>query len=211
MHPGWSKKEGWYKKFFAPGGTKKNRKTGWAKKDTRTRWAKKHLKKQCPKSRRVAEILRNTLKIKEKAGFFTEKLQKVKIRGRFGKEKQALKREVYKMEGQVIIKPKGGFADSEEIKIIMAEAGINDIEERLKLNIQLSGDAIQRIEEKILDAIFISEIDLPLYIVALESLTEVFKEAINGTGDIKEAMEARLEMLRRAMNIGIVITTETKE
>lgn len=114
------------------------------------------------------------------------------------------------MVGQVVVKPKGGYADSEEYKIIKAEAGINDIEERLKLNVELSGEAIKRIEEKILDAIFISEMDLPLYIIALESLTEVFKEAINGVGDIKEAMEARLEMLRRIMNIGIV-TTKTKE
>jgi hypothetical protein len=45
-----------------------------------------------PKSRRVAEILRNTLKIKEKAGFFREKLQKVKIRGQFGKEKRAFRK-----------------------------------------------------------------------------------------------------------------------
>ncbi len=169
------------------------------------------LKKECPKSRRVSDILHNTLKIKEKAGFFTEKLQKVKIRGRFGKEKQALKREVYKMVGQVVIKPKGGLADSEEYKIIKAESGILDIEKRLKLNVELSGDAIKRIEEKILDAIFISEMDLPLYILALESLTEVFKEAINDTGVIKEAMDARLEMLRRIMNIGIVRTIETKE
>ena len=169
------------------------------------------MKKKCVKSRRVADILHGTLKIKEKAGFFTEKLKKVKIRGRFGKEKRALKREVYKMRVQVVVKPKGGLADSEEYKIIKAEAGINDIKERLKLNVELSGDAIKRIEEKILDAIFISEMDLPLYILALESLTEVFKEAINGTGDIKEAMEARLEMLRRIMNIRIVTTIETKE
>lgn len=59
------------------------------------RVGKNVLKKQCPKSRRVADILRSTLNIKIKAGFFTEKLQKVKIRGQFGKEKQALKREVY--------------------------------------------------------------------------------------------------------------------
>lgn len=142
----------------------------------------------------MAEILRNTLEFKEKAGFFREKLQKVKIRGRFGKEKRALKREVYKMEGQVVIKPKGGFVDSEEFKILAATRGIDDKTERFKRNVELSGDAIKRIEEKILDAIFISETDLPLYIVALECLTEVFKEAINGTGDIKEAMEARLEM-----------------
>lgn len=114
------------------------------------------------------------------------------------------------MTGQVVVKPKGDYADSEEYKIMKAEDGINDIKERLKLNANLSGDAIKRIQEKILDAIFISEMDLPLYIIALESLTEVFKEAINGVGDIKEAMEARLEMLRRIMNIGIV-TTKTKE
>lgn len=114
------------------------------------------------------------------------------------------------MEGQVVIKAKGGFADSEEYKIMAATEGIDDIKERLKLNVDLSGDAIKRIEEKILDAIFISDMDLPLYIVALECLTEALKEAINGMGDIKEIMEARLEMLRRRMNIWTV-TTEQPE
>lgn len=114
------------------------------------------------------------------------------------------------MEGQVVIKAKGGFADSEEFKIMEATKGINDIKERLRLNVDLSGEAIKKIEEKILDAIFISEIDLPLYIVALECLTEALKEAINGMGDIKEIMEARLEMLRRRMNIWTV-TTEQPE
>lgn len=115
------------------------------------------------------------------------------------------------MEGQVVIKPKGGILDSEEFKIMLATDEIDDKKERIELNVELSGYAIKRIEEKILDAIFISELDLPLYILALESLTEVFKEAINDTGEIKEAMEARLEMLRRIMNIGIVRTTEPKE
>lgn len=108
------------------------------------------------------------------------------------------------MEGQVVIKAKGGFLDSEEYKIMEATEGIDDIKERLKLNVDLSGEAIKRIEEKILDAIFISETDLPLYIVALECLTEAFKEAINGMDDIKEEMGARLEMLRRVTNIVVV-------
>lgn len=134
----------------------------------------------------------------------------MKIRGQFGKEKRALKREVYKMVGQVVIKAKGDFEDSEEYKIIKAAEGINDIEERLKLNVELSGDAINRIEEKILDAIFISELDLPLYIVALECLTEAFKEAINGMDDIKEAMGARLEMLRRTTKVMVIQGKEPK-
>ena len=52
--------------------------------------------------------------------------------------------------------------------------------------------------------------DLPLYIIALECLTEVFKEAINGTGDIKEAMEARLEMLRRTTMVNVIQGKEPK-
>ena len=81
LHPGWSKK-GVVKKRIAPGGTKKNCKTGGQKK-TPEPGGQKCFENQSPKSRRVAEILRNTLKFKEKAGFFTEKLQKVKIRGQF--------------------------------------------------------------------------------------------------------------------------------
>jgi hypothetical protein len=114
------------------------------------------------------------------------------------------------MIGQVVIKAKGSILDSEEFKIAMETEGIDDIKERLKANVDLSGNAIKRIEEKILDAIFISELDLPLYIMALECLTEVFKEAINGMGETKEAVNARLEMLRMITNVGIV-TTETKE
>lgn len=114
------------------------------------------------------------------------------------------------MRGQIVIKAKGSILDSEEFKIAMATEGIDDIKERLKANVDLSGNAIKRIEEKILDAIFISELDLPLYIMALECLAEVFKEAINGMGETKEAVNARLEMLRMITNVGIV-TTETKE
>lgn len=114
------------------------------------------------------------------------------------------------MVGQVVIKAKGGFEDSEEYKIIKAEEGINDIEEKLKLYIDLSGVAVKRIEEKILDAIFISEFDLPLYIIALECLTEALKEAINSQGDIKEAMKARLEMLRRITDVTVIQGKETE-
>ena len=108
------------------------------------------------------------------------------------------------MVGQVVVKPKGGFSDSEEFKIMEATKGIDDIKERLQLNANLSGAALKRIEQKIIDAIFISEMDLPLYIVALECLTEAFKEAIGGTDGIKEGMKARLEMLRRVMTIVVV-------
>ena len=115
------------------------------------------------------------------------------------------------MRGQIVVKSKGSILDSEEFKIAMATEGIDDIKERLKANVKLSGDAIKRIEEKILDAIYISEIDLPYYIMALECLTEVLKEAINGMGDeTKKAMNAKLEVLRSLTDIGIV-TTETKE
>lgn len=108
------------------------------------------------------------------------------------------------MEGQVVIKPKGSFVDSEEFKNMTATMGIDDITERLQRNVELSGDAIKRIEQKIIDAIYISETDLPLYIIALECLTEAFKEAIGGTDGIKEGMKARLEMLRRVTNIVVV-------
>lgn len=108
------------------------------------------------------------------------------------------------MEGQIVIKPKGGFADSEEFKIMAATMGIDDRTERLKRNVYLSGDAIKRIEEKIIDAIFITEMDLPLYIIALECLTEAFKEAIGGTDGIKEGTKARLEMLRRTTNVMVL-------
>ena len=108
------------------------------------------------------------------------------------------------MEGQVVINPKGSDEDSEELKILAAIRGIDDKTERLQQIVNLSGDAIKRIEEKILDAIFISAMDLPLYIVTMEILTEVFKEAINGMGDHKKGMEARLEMLRRVMDIVVI-------
>lgn len=101
------------------------------------------------------------------------------------------------MEGQVVIKPKGNILDSEQYKIMLAIEGIDDNTERFKRDAQLSGDAIKRIIVKILDAIYISEMDLPFYIMALECLTELFKEAIGDMGDIKEDMEVRLEMLRR--------------
>ena len=47
------------------------------------------------------------------------------------------------MVGQVVIKAKGSFLDSEEYKIIKATSGINDIKERFKLNIDLSGGCDQ--------------------------------------------------------------------
>lgn len=114
------------------------------------------------------------------------------------------------MEGQVVIKPKGGFVDSEEFKIMEATKGIDDIKERLRLNADLSRAVLKRIEQKIIDSIFISEMDLPLYIIALECLTEVFKEAINSSDIFKEAMEERLEMLRRLTDVTVIQGKEPK-
>lgn len=108
------------------------------------------------------------------------------------------------MVGQVVIKAKGSFLDSEEFKIMEATEGIDDIKERLQLNVDLSRAVLKRIEQKIIDSIFISEMDLPLYIIALEYLTEVFKEAINSSDIFKEAMEERLEMLRRTTNVMVL-------
>lgn len=152
----------------------------------------------------MAEILRNTLKNKEKAGFFTEKLQKVKIRGRFGKEKRALGRGKREMDIVVKIKPKGMPWDGYEWKTMEEIKGISDLIEKRKRDRELSGQALAEIENKILDAIFNSELDIPLYILAMECLGKALEESLNSMGSMGVLMKVRLEDLRSHTDIGLI-------
>ncbi len=108
------------------------------------------------------------------------------------------------IDSTVRIKAKGDLTDSYEAKIIEKTKGISDPRERMKLNHRLSGEAIVEIQNKILDAIFISELDLPLYILALECLTEALKCAMNNMGTLREPMEQRLDILRRVTDISVM-------
>ena len=108
------------------------------------------------------------------------------------------------MQSTIIIKAKGDLTDSYEAGIIDKTKGINDPGERLEQNVRLSGEAIVEIENKILDAIFISELDLPFYILAMECLTEALKGAMNNMGTLREPMEQRLDILRRVTDISVM-------
>lgn len=107
------------------------------------------------------------------------------------------------MQSTIIIKAKGDLTDSYEAGIIDKTKGINDPGERLEQNVRLSGEAIVEIENKILDAIFISELDIPFYILAMECLTEALKCAMNNMGTLREPMEQRLDILRRITDISV--------
>ena len=108
------------------------------------------------------------------------------------------------MHSTIIIKAKGDLTDSYEAGIIDKTMGINDLDERLKQNVRLSGEALVEIENKILDAIFISEVDIPFYILAMECLTEALKDAMNNMGTLREPMEHRLDILRRITDISVM-------
>lgn len=108
------------------------------------------------------------------------------------------------MRSTISIKAKGGLTDSYEAGIIDKTKGINDPGERLEQNVRLSGEAIVEIENKILDAIFVSELDLPLYILAVECLTEALKGAMNNMGILRVPMEHRLDTLRRITDISVM-------
>lgn len=108
------------------------------------------------------------------------------------------------MRSTIIIKAKGDLTDSYEAGIIDKMKRINDHDERLKQNVRLSGEALAEIENKILDAIFMSELDLPFYILALECLTEALKDAMNNMGMLREPMEHRLDILRRITDISVM-------
>jgi hypothetical protein len=108
------------------------------------------------------------------------------------------------MYHEVIIKAKGDLTDSYEAKIMEKTEGISDLRERMKINSRLSGEAIVEIENKILDTIFISDLDLPLYILAMECLTEALKGCMENMGILREPMEHRLDILRRTTNISVM-------
>lgn len=108
------------------------------------------------------------------------------------------------MHSTITIKAKGNLTDSYEAKIMEKMNGIADPLERMKLNSRLSGEALAEIENKILDAIFVSELDLPFYILALECLTEALKGAMNNMGTLREPMEHRLDILRRITDISVM-------
>ena len=108
------------------------------------------------------------------------------------------------MYHEVRIKAKGDLTDSYEAKIMEKINGIPDPLERMKLNGRLSGEAIVEIENKILDTIFISELDLPLYILAMECLTEALKGCMNNMGMFRRLMELRLDTLRRITDISVM-------
>ena len=108
------------------------------------------------------------------------------------------------MYHEVRIKAKGDLTDSYEAKIMEKMNGIPDPLERMKLNGRLSGEAIVEIENKILDTIFISELDLPLYILAMECLTEALKGCMNNMGMFRRPMEHRLDTLRRITDISVI-------
>ena len=108
------------------------------------------------------------------------------------------------MYHEVRIKAKGDLTDSYEAKIMEKMNGIPDPLERMKLNGRLSGEAIVEIENKILDTIFISELDLPLYILAMECLTEALKGCMNNMGMFRRPMEHRLDTLRRITDISVM-------
>lgn len=108
------------------------------------------------------------------------------------------------MDGTVIMKAKGNPQDSYEYKIMEKAERINDRLERIRLIGDLSGEALVELENKILDAIFMSEIDIPLYIVAMECLTEAMKGVMKNEGAFGELMKARLNVLRKTTDISLI-------
>ena len=108
------------------------------------------------------------------------------------------------MYHEVRIKAKGDLTDSYEAGIIDKTKEINDPGERLEQNVRLSGEAIVEIENKILDAIFISELDIPFYILAMECLTAALKGCMENMGILREPMEHRLDVLRRTTDISVM-------
>jgi hypothetical protein len=108
------------------------------------------------------------------------------------------------MDHIITIKAKGQPWDGYEGKIIAELKGIRNPFKKKKRDYELSGRAITEIENKILDAIFISEVDIPLYILAMECLGEALKESLNSMGGMGKLMEARLEDLRSHTDIGVI-------
>ena len=108
------------------------------------------------------------------------------------------------MDIVVKIKPKGKPWDGYEWKAMEEIKGISDLIERRKRDRELSEQALAEIENKILDAIFISEVDIPLYILAMECLGEALKESLNSMGSMGVLMKVRLEDLRRHTDIGLI-------
>lgn len=110
------------------------------------------------------------------------------------------------MHSTITMKAKGDPTDSYEAKIMekMNDIAAPDPLERMKLNSRLSGEALVEIENKILDAIFVSELDLPLYILATECLTEALKGCMNNMGMFRRPMEHRLDILRRVTDISVM-------
>lgn len=89
--------------------------TGWYKKEPNDREGKKRhpnrvgknvLKKQCPKSRRVADILRMMINLYKKAGFLAKKLEKCRNGARKKLESGLLGRGKRKMDIVVKYNPK---------------------------------------------------------------------------------------------------------
>lgn len=107
------------------------------------------------------------------------------------------------MRSTIIIKAKGNPADSYEAGILDKTMGISDFDERLKQIVRLSGEALVEIENKILDAIYISEFDIPFYILAMECLTAVMNEVMNNDKELGRAMKHRLDMLRKITDISV--------
>lgn len=108
------------------------------------------------------------------------------------------------MDHIITIKSKGQPWDGYEWKTMEEIKGISDLIEKRKRDRELSGQALAEIENKILDAIFNSELDIPLYILAMECLGEALKESLNSMGAMGKLMEARLEDLRSHTDIGVI-------
>ena len=103
------------------------------------------------------------------------------------------------------LKPKGDFFDGYTAKIVEECDEIQDDKERVKKRVELWGSALEEIEQKIIDEIFISEIDLPLYVISLEILAKVFEERIEALpSPIREGQKIELNQLRKVNTIHII-------
>lgn len=107
---------------------------------------------------------------------------------------------------EIIMESKGYPEDGYEHKIIevLEKEGVE--KKAADELVRMTEEALVEIEQKILDAIFVTELDSPLYIVAMEALIAAFNDGLERFGDMGEMMKKRTEQIRKLIDLKIITT-----